>query len=404
LHSGLVLSIESKFLTGRAAHNTNVTTLSPPFGGWSKFVQEGLNDDWLPVWIHNAGIKTYYAGKLSNGYGKGNFDKPHPKGWTDSSFLVDPWTYNYMQSHWTNGQTNELKKYPGVHTTVVNAQKGLAWLEELGKSKEQFFMMLAPVAPHLQLSSGTGAPPPPPSQKGKFLGQKAPRRPNFNPDKPSGASWVRGLPKLKAKDIADGDKVHVGRVQNLAGIDNMVGNIIDKLKEHNILDNTYIIYTSDNGFHIGNHRLKPGKRCPYEEDINIPLLIRGPDVAQNVVSTVANHHTDMAPTILQMLGVPLRGNFDGAPIAYTKNDFSDQRKNEHVQIEFWDGGFGPNGYRGEDDAQFYYNNTYKAIRIWDESEDLSVLYSVWCEGTREFYDMKVSNRRSENSPQAHRSC
>lgn len=56
--------------------------------------------------------------------------------------------------------------------------------------------------------------------------------------------------------------------------------MISKLDGYGLLDNTYIIYTTDNGFHIGNHRLGAGKRCPYEEDINIPLLVRGPDVAR----------------------------------------------------------------------------------------------------------------------------
>lgn len=378
------------FLTGRAAHNTNVTTLTAPFGGWPKFLSEGLNENWLPVWIKEAGIKTYYAGKLMNGYSNKNFNTPvHPKGWTDSSFLIDPWTYNYFHSHWTNGNTKNIKAYPGVHTTHVNALKALNWLDDLAKSKDQFFMMLATVAPHQSIAGGTGAPPPPPNEEGMFLNEQAPRRRNFNPDKPSGNSWVRGLPKLSAKDIKVGDDVHVGRLQNLAGVDNMVGNIIDKLKEHDMLDNTYIIYTSDNGFHIGNHRLKPGKRLPYEEDINIPLLIRGPDVAKGVTSNFANHHTDLAPTILQMLGVPLRQDFDGAPIAYTKADLAKETKNEHVQVEFWDGGFGPNGYRDKEDSQLYFNNTYKALRLWS-GDNLNALYSVWCDGTHEFYDMDVS--------------
>ncbi|KAK5165839.1 uncharacterized protein LTR77_008762 [Saxophila tyrrhenica] len=385
------------FLTGRAAHNTNVTTLTPPYGGWSKFMSEGHNDNWLPVWINTSGIKTFYAGKLMNGYSNNNFDRPaHPKGWHDSSFLIDPWTYNYFNSHWTNGYTDKVKAYPGVHTTHVNAEKALGWLDNLGKNKDQFFMMIATVAPHMGVAAGSGAPPPPASQKGKFLNQVSPRRPNFNPDTPSGNSWIRGLPKLSKADVKSGDEVHVGRLQNLAGIDEVVGDIIDKLKKYDIFDNTYIIYTSDNGFHIGNHRLKPGKRCPYEEDINVPLLIRGPNVAKGVVSTVANHHTDMAPTILEMLGVPLRPDFDGGPIAYTANDFKSQRKNEHVQVEFWDGGFAPNGYRGEESGQLYFNNTYKALRIWNPDDNFSALYSVWCDNSKEFYDMSSDYAQMHN--------
>ena len=83
------------FFTGRAAHNTNVTSSSGlPYGGWQKFIQEGLNEHYLPVWLAHAGIRTYYVGKLLNGYGEKSLsNSAHPKGWTNSSFLLDPWTY-----------------------------------------------------------------------------------------------------------------------------------------------------------------------------------------------------------------------------------------------------------------------------------------------------------------------
>lgn len=134
------------------------------------------------------------------------------------------------------------------------------------------------------------------------------------------------------------------------------------------------------GFHIGNHRLLPGKRCPYEEDVSVPLLIRGPDVPQGVNTTITNSHTDMAPTILQMLGVPLRDDFDGAPMAYTQDALSNSIKNEIVQVEFWGGGIGPLGLN----AKTYYNNTYKALRML--SDDYNLYYSTWCTGEHEFYD------------------
>ena len=236
------------FLTGRAAHNTNVTALSAPYGGWPKFTTQGLNENYLPVWIKHAGIRTYYIGKFMNAYGVKNLDVPsHPKGWTHSSFLVDPWTYNYHHSAWTNGYTKKVSKFPGIHTTHVTQERALAAIEDAAKHKHQFFMMIAPVAPHVEIAGGVHEPPPPNRYKGHFLNQKAPRRENFNPDKPSGASWVKKLPKLKGEDIKTCDKNHVGRLQNIAGIDYMVGKLMDKLRDHKLLDDTYIIYTSDNG-------------------------------------------------------------------------------------------------------------------------------------------------------------
>lgn len=83
----------TNFLTGRAAHNTNVTSGSLPYGGWPKFLEEGLNDKYLPVWIKAAGIRTYYVGKLLNGFKKRHLtDGLYPSAWTMSSFLIDPFT------------------------------------------------------------------------------------------------------------------------------------------------------------------------------------------------------------------------------------------------------------------------------------------------------------------------
>jgi N-acetylglucosamine-6-sulfatase len=72
--------------TGRAAHNTNVTALSPPYGGYPKFLEQKLDDNYLPVWINKSGIRTYYVGKFMNAYSFSNFALPHPKGWTHSRF------------------------------------------------------------------------------------------------------------------------------------------------------------------------------------------------------------------------------------------------------------------------------------------------------------------------------
>ena len=171
------------FLTGRAAHNTNVTALSAPYGGWPKFKEEGLNENYLPVWIKNAGIRTYYIGKFMNGFGVKNYMNPGPKSWDHSSFLLDPWTYNYHHSHWSNDYLSKVSKFPGVHTTHVTQQKALAALDDAAQHDQPFFMMVAPVAPHVEIAGGVHAPPPPDSQKGNFLNRQAPRRPNFNPDK-----------------------------------------------------------------------------------------------------------------------------------------------------------------------------------------------------------------------------
>lgn len=213
----------------------------------------------------------------------------------------------------------------------------------------------------------------------------------------SGASWVYNLPRLNDKDIGFIDRVYAHRLGNIAYIDDVVANLIQRLEDHGMLDNTYIIYTSDNGFHLGNHRLRAGKRCPYEEDINIPLLIRGPDVVKGVTSSIVNSHTDIAPTIFQMLGIPLRDEFDGAPIAYTAEKVANTSKHELVNVEFWNSDYSQLGMAHTQVSiayKAYQNNTYKALRLI--SDEYSFLYSTWCNGEHEFYNMFTDQAQMQN--------
>jgi arylsulfatase A-like enzyme len=91
---------------------------------------------------------------------------------------------------------------------------------------------------------------------------------------------------LDQDNIDYNDAFYVARLQLLAGIDEMVGNVVSRLDAAGLLDSTYIVYTTDNGFHIGQHRLQPGKSCPIEEDYIVPLIIRGPGMPAGEVSTL----------------------------------------------------------------------------------------------------------------------
>jgi N-acetylglucosamine-6-sulfatase len=98
----------------------------------------------------------------------------------------------------------------------------------------------------------------------------------------------------------------------------------------------------------------------------------------------------VAPTILKMLDVPLRPDFDGAPIAFTQDELDSSNKSELVNVEFWNSGNTPIGLKHKE----YYNNTYKALRLM--SDDNSLFYSTWCTGEREFYDMKTDSQQMHN--------
>jgi arylsulfatase len=148
---------------------------------------------------------------------------------------------------------------------------------------------------------------------------------------------------LNDTQVEYGDYYHRRRIQSLQAVDEFVDAIVLRLEEHGILDNTYVIFTTDNGFHIGQHRLIPGKSCAIEEDINIPLMIRGPDVPKGHQLDLVTTHTDLSPTFLKIAGINLREDLDGSPMPLTAGDMitsSDEHRQEHVNVEYW--GTAPN--------------------------------------------------------------
>ena len=199
------------------------------------------------------------------------------------------------------------------------------------------------------------------------------------------------IPKLPDSQINSNDEYYRNRLRALQSIDEIVNNTVSYLTDHNLIDNTYIIYSADNGFHISQHRLYPGKNCPYEEDINVPLIIRGPNVAKGATNMLATTHTDLAPTILEMAGATLPDYLDGSPVPGVAAQPVAQNF-EHAQIEHW-------GDAGADDVNYYgtkdvSNTTYKALRIMGDGYNF--FYSVWCTNQHELYDMTVDAAQLNN--------
>ncbi|KAK9770444.1 putative Arylsulfatase [Seiridium cardinale] len=394
--------------TGQAAHNTNVTNVSPPYGGYPKFLSQGYNDKYLPVWLQEAGYNTYYTGKLFNAHSVGNYHSPHAAGWTASDFLLDPFTYWYMNSTYQRNQDPPVS-YEGRHSVEVLTEKALGLLDEAAIAKRPFFLGVAPVAPHANIWAPSfvhgnhtdirdvvfSVPVPEKKYESLFKGIKVPRTENFNPDEPSGASWIKTLPKQTQENVDYNDHYYRQRLRALQSVDSLVDDIVKRLDSYGILDNTYIIYSTDNGYHIGQHRLQPAKQCSFEEDINIPMIIRGPNVPKNAVTDIVTTHTDFAPTLLKIAGAPLRDDFDGLDIPLTEQGLQEatEVRHEHVNVEHW--GFASNEGKLFDGWQrLYWNNTYKALRVVSSTYNLH--YQVWCNNDHELYNLESDPGQMRN--------
>lgn len=167
----------------------------------------------------------------------------------------------------------------------------------------------------------------------------------------------------------------------------MVAELAERLDRHGILEDTYFIFSTDNGYHVGQHRLQPGKQCAYKEDINIPFIVRGPGVPENKTSHIVTSHTDLAATFLSIAGATERADLlDGEAIPLTGDSMIEVKshRQEHVNVEMW----GIIMSEGKYGADLHNNHTYKALRIL--GEDYNLRYTVWCNGEHELYNLSVS--------------
>jgi arylsulfatase A-like enzyme len=139
-----------------------------------------------------------------------------------------------------------------------------------------------------------------------------PRTASFNEadvsDKPA---WVQAKPLLTDAEIADIDNLYRKRLQALQAVDEMVKAIVETLQAKGQLANTYLFFTSDNGFHQGQHRLDSGKMTAFEEDLRVPLVVRGPGVAAGSTTTAMTANVDYASTFAEIGGAAAADFVDG---------------------------------------------------------------------------------------------
>lgn len=134
------------------------------------------------------------------------------------------------------------------------------------------------------------------------------------------------------------DEFYRGRLRSLQAVDELVEGVIEKLRAANQLENTYIFYTSDNGFSMGRHRRQPGKTLAFEEDIHVPLVVRGPGVPKGVNNTLSSHSiVDLSATILELAGANTDYEHDGRPIPITEDKSLDiqHKTSRHAITEYW---------------------------------------------------------------------
>jgi N-acetylglucosamine-6-sulfatase len=284
----------ASMLTGKYAHHHGIYQNSVCSG---HFKAKGLDRKTFATWLHRAGYRTAYFGKYLNDYKSLGI----PPGW-------DRW-YAY------NG--NFLNPYPindqGAQTQLNIDQeqeadhlgrKSVEWLKRTSGSGTPRLLVLAPHTPHSPVHVAD-------RYVGEYYDLSLPKPPNLNEahvsDKPS---VIRNKPLLTSSDVGAMQTDFRSRMEALHSVDDAVNGILDELSAQGELSNTYVIYTSDNGWFWGEHRLTE-KTFPYDEGARLPLVVSGPGVQAGARITHLVGAQDLAPTIADLANATRGGTQDG---------------------------------------------------------------------------------------------
>lgn len=356
------------FITGQYAHNNGVGGNFYPYGWYGMKDRENI----LPAWLQKAGYRTALIGKWLNGYGALDAHGEVPAGFDIWRGLLDVSAYDYYNfvmnqngvlKTWGDADfARKLVEFANVEVIPVDPDNALATvlgkLTELfgpppytyfgaqnpqdyspdvtGKitedlvqaernSTKPFFIWWAPAAPHREDVATTlmGRPGPDPRPAPRYAdeasGYTLPRPPSFNEadfsDKPSNMrDQARSLTDAQIRQL---QLDYEGRIGSLLAVDEHVAQLVKVLRDTNQLDNTLIVFLSDNGWLQGEHRIPGDKFLPYEESVRVPFILRGPGVpaGKTVHGQVSN--IDFAPTLVDVAKAKAGRTMDGVSLMPT---------------------------------------------------------------------------------------
>ncbi len=337
------------FFTGQYPHNTGVVSNSGPNGGVLAFNDSSS----IQRWLQEIGYRTGIVGKYLNGYGSDPTAPPAsplnptyvPPGWSSTQIFLDPGGYTaYDYEVSADGVVLDHRQFGqqtwNYHTDMVGLRSMyFVYDTVMNHAGQPFFLEAAPMVPHFQLidrdhqtfvnqcpgADGSQAPYnsgnlygsallPAPRHQNTIFGDTVhyplPQPPSFNESNQNKPLWLQQRKALIATDVDCLQKQYWTRMEAMRAVDDMVGNLFTITDALGITSNTMFVFTSDNGFMKGEHRLTE-KQVSYEESIRVPLVIRmpGTTAARHAAQLVLNN--DLAPTFADLTGATPTLTMDG---------------------------------------------------------------------------------------------
>jgi len=329
----------STFLTGQYSHNHGVLN--------NKMILNFDDEHTLATWLHNDGIRTSLIGKYLNGYGKTLSENHIPPGWDNWQALLETTTVVYENKFNDNGNIIQYGTDEKDYQTFVISKLAQDFISDSENINDEqaFFLLLTATAPHQDGQADKSCYANhdfrfiriPEQFKGIANDIDLPKSPSFNEtdvsDKPKYIS-KRDLINNTESDCLT--SIFQNQIESMTIIDEMIGNVSQALIDNNEFSNTVIIFTSDNGFLLGEHRIGH-KGYSYEESIRVPLYIKMPGQigSKEVSSLVINN--DLAPTILELAGSNSDISIDGRSLIPLFNETKNENWRDKFLIEHYAG-------------------------------------------------------------------
>jgi N-acetylglucosamine-6-sulfatase len=304
------------FITGQYGHNHTIMGNAAPAGGYDKLAPAHANT--LPAWLQQAGYQTVHLGKYLNGYGRARPTEV-PAGWSEWYGSTDPSTYQFYNYRLNeNGRLVVYGAGAANYQADVYNRKSVELVRRLAAGPKPFFLSVAFLAPHSggprdpDDPANLGTPSPAPRHRNAFANQPLPAPPSLNEadvsDKPVAIRNRPVLGNARLNAIREG---YQQRLESLLAVDEAVRDLLSALDAARVLNRTYVIFTADNGFFHGEHRIPSGKVLVYEPSVRVPLIIRGPGIPRGAMRTNLAANVDLAPTILDIAQARAGRRLDG---------------------------------------------------------------------------------------------
>ena len=368
----------SAIFTGQYPHDDGVFTNAGSDGGYFAFNQHGDQQKSFALALHKAGYRTALMGKYLNQYQPAY---PEPPGWDEwdaAGNAYGEFDYNLNQ----NGRQQHYGKAPQDYLTDVLAAKARSFIDSSAASGRPFMLEVATFAPHAPYT---------PAPRYAHAAQQlaAPKTPAYNRLPANPPPWLKGHPPLSATDQANITSTFRKRVEDDLSVDDMIGELRDELWAKGLDRNTYFVFSSDNGFHLGEHRLSSGKQTAFETDIRVPLIVSGPDVPAGRDASQLTSSIDLAPTFESLAGLPVPAGVDGHSLAGLWHGQDPVGWRLAILIEHHGPDFSPD----DPDRQTFKAGdppSYEAVRT------STALYVRYAGGAEEYYDTATDPDELDN--------